>query len=307
VILRRRNADLAREYRVAGEAAAAVAEVKPEAAADRQAAAFFDIDNTVMRGASMFHIARGLARRQLFRAGEVADFAWKQTKFVLSGSENLDDMREATEAALQFVKGRRVKDVLAFGEEIFEERMMQKLWPGTLAMAQEHLDQGQRVWLVSATPVELASIIADRLGLTGALGTVAEIIDGVYTGRLVGLPLHGPAKAEAVSALAAREELDLSRCSAYSDSSNDIPLLSIVGFPCAVNPDRRLGEHARTHGWQVRDYRRRTRVRNIRRPLMLGAANRLALGSGFTGSRGNESDPHESIAGEATDRHTHDD
>jgi phosphoserine phosphatase len=87
------------------------------------------------------------------------------------------------------------------------------------------------------------------------LGTVAEVRDGRYTGRLVGEPLHGLAKVEAVRALAQREGLDLTRCAAYSDSANDIPLLSLVGHPCAVNPDWRLRAHARAQGWQIRDYR----------------------------------------------------
>ena len=73
--------------------------------------------------------------------------------------------------------------------------MAHRIWPGTRALAQMHLDQGQRVWLVTAAPIEIARIIARRLGLTGALGTVAEHVDGVYTGRLVGDMLHGPAKA----------------------------------------------------------------------------------------------------------------
>ena len=133
--------------------------------------------------------------------------------------------------------------------------MAHRIWPGTRALAQLHLDQGQRVWLVTAAPIEIAQIIARRLGLTGAMGTVAEHVDGVYTGRLVGDMLHGPAKAEAVKALAAREGLDLARCSAYSDSYNDLPMLSLVGDPCAINPDARLRAHAREQGWRVRDYR----------------------------------------------------
>ena len=98
-------------------------------------------------------------------------------------------------------------------------------------------------------------MISNRLGLTGALGTVSETVDGVYTGRLVGEPLHGPAKAEAVKALAEREHLDLARCSAYSDSANDIPMLSMVGHPVAVNPDADLRREARRRGWEVRDFR----------------------------------------------------
>ena len=126
--------------------------------------------------------------------------------------------------------------------------MAHRIWPGTRALAQMHLDQGQRVWLVTAAPIEIAQIIARRLGLTGAMGTVAEHVDGVYTGRLVGDMLHGPAKAEAIKALAAREGLDLRRCSAYSDSSNDLPMLELVGDPCAINPDAKLRAHARAAG-----------------------------------------------------------
>ncbi len=67
--------------------------------------------------------------------------------------------------------------------------------------------------------------------------------------------LHGPAKADAVRSLAAREDLDLARCSAYSDSYNDLPMLELVGDPCVINPDGRLRDHARAKGWRVRDYR----------------------------------------------------
>src|SRR5690606_41600873 len=101
----------------------------------------------------------------------------------------------------------------------------------------------------------LARTTAGRLGLTAAIGTVAEHVDGAYTGRLVGDPRDGPAKAEAVVARAERESLDLARCPAYSDSFNDLPMLSLVGDPCAINPDRRLREYARAHGWRIRDYR----------------------------------------------------
>ncbi len=167
----------------------------------------------------------------------------------------MNNVHEARETALSFAAGHTVAELTTIGEEVFDEVMAAKVWPGTRALAQMHLDAGQRVWLVTATPVEVASVIAKRLGLTGALGTVAETEDGVYTGRLVGEILHGQAKAQAVTALAEREGLDLGACSAYSDSANDIPLLSLVGHPCAINPDARLRAHAREHGWRVRDYR----------------------------------------------------
>jgi len=93
------------------------------------------------------------------------------------------------------------------------------------------------------------------MGLTGALGTTAEHTDGVYTGRLKGDLLHGPAKAEAVRALVFEHGFDLAHCFAYSDSYNDLPLLSLVGHPCAVNPDSRLRAYAEEQDWQVQDYR----------------------------------------------------
>jgi HAD superfamily hydrolase (TIGR01490 family) len=223
--------------------------------ADPEVAAFFDVDNTLMQGASIFHLARGLYRRRFFTTREIASAAWKQMKFRVVGSEDPDHVADAQASALAFIEGHTVLELEQLGEEIFDEAMAARIWPGTRALAQLHLDQGQRVWLVTAAPIEIAGIIAQRLGLTGALGTVAEHVDGVYTGRLVGSMLHGPAKAEAVSALAEREGLDLARCSAYSDSANDLPMLSLVGHAFAINPDARLRVHARREGWRVYDYR----------------------------------------------------
>ena len=241
----------------AGRAAAAAAEVEAELQVplDPGAAAFFDVDNTVMQGASIFHLARGLYARDFFTARDIGRFAWQQAKFRLLGREDMDNVHEAREAALSFAAGHTVAELTSIGEQVFDEVMAAKVWPGTRALAQMHLNAGQRVWLVTATPVEVATVIAKRLGLTGALGTVAETEDGVYTGRLVGEILHGEAKAEAVTALADRERLELGSCSAYSDSANDIPMLSLVGHPCAINPDARLRAHARERGWRVRDYR----------------------------------------------------
>lgn len=261
-------------YRASGQAAAAAAN---PAAAPSTAAAFFDVDNTIMRGASLFHFAAGLARRNYFKPREIFGFGLKQVKFVVSGSEDLEDMASATEAALSFVEGRSVEELVRLGEEIFDDTMVDKLIPGTLALAQGHIDAGQQVWLVTATPVELATLFAKRLGLTGALGTVSEVRNGVYTGHLDGPPLHGLAKAEAIRALAVREGLDLAECSAYSDSSNDIPMLSAVGHPVAVNPDPTLRSHARANDWQIRDFRRRAQVREYAAPAAAGAGG-IALG-----------------------------
>jgi HAD superfamily hydrolase (TIGR01490 family) len=180
-------------------------------------------------------------------------------------------MNSAQATALTFIEGRSVAEIQLIGEEIFDELISHRIWPGTRALTQMHLHAGQRVWLVTASPVDLARTIAARLGLTGALGTVAEIRDGRYTGRLSGNLLHGAAKAEAVTALAAVEGLDLERCSAYSDSANDIPMLELVGHPCAVNPDAALRSHAKANGWRIRDYRTHRKAAKIGLPTAAGA------------------------------------
>jgi HAD superfamily hydrolase (TIGR01490 family) len=264
---------------MAGQASAAAAEVEAALATppDFAAAAFFDVDNTVMQGASIFHLARGLHRRKFFTTGDIVKAAWDQAYFRIVGVERATVVASARESALSFIAGHRVEEVEALGEEIFDEAMAHRIWPGTRALAQIHLDRGERVWLVTAAPVEIATTIAHRLGLTGALGTVAEHIDGVYTGRLVGDLLHGQAKAEAVAALADREGLDLARCSAYSDSANDLPLLTLVGDPCAVNPDARLRDHARRNGWRVRDYRTGRKAAKV--GLLAAAGAGAATGS----------------------------
>ncbi|MEW9527681.1 HAD family hydrolase [Microbispora sp. NPDC049125] len=272
-LLRRRE-----EAEIAGEVAAAAAVTTPAATPDPAAAAFFDVDNTIIRGASIYHFARGLAARGLFTSQDLMKFALGQALFRIRGNENPEHIAKAKEMALAFVAGIKVDEVVRLGEEIYDEVMADRVWTGTRALAQAHLDAGQRVWLVTATPVELARVIAQRLGLTGALGTVAETTEGAYTGRLVGDLLHGPAKAEAVRALARREGLDLSRCSAYSDSANDLPMLSLVGHPYAINPDSELREHAEESGWEVRDFRTGRKATMIGLPI---AATAGAIAGGI--------------------------
>jgi len=234
-------------------------------------AAFFDVDNTMMQGASIYYFARGLAKRRYFTTSDLARMAWKQLRFRLMAAEHSGDIATTREAALAFIAGWKVEDIARLSEEIFDELMADKIWSGTRALADLHLAAGERVWLVTAAPVELGTVIASRLGLTGALGTVAQIRDGQYTGKLVGDMLHGPAKAVAIKALAAAEGLDLFKCTAYSDSINDIPMLSTVGNAVAVNPDSALRRTAKLNGWEIRDFRTGRKAAKVALPVALGA------------------------------------
>jgi len=255
----------------AGAASAAAAEViAPPPEMNPAAAAFFDVDNTLMRGASIYHFARGLAARNMFTPLDLIKMTWVQVAYRLRGKEDSGHIDAVRQSALAFVADHTVADIVELGEQIYDETMAQRIWQGTRDLALRHLAAGERVWLVTATPVELANILSSRLGLTGALGTVAETRDGVYTGALVGGLLHGEAKAAAVRALAAREGLDLSLCSAYSDSANDLPMLQLVGHPHVVNPDSRLRAEARQQGWPVHDFRSGRRATLIALPVAAG-------------------------------------
>ncbi|MEE6175526.1 HAD family hydrolase [Mycobacterium sp. 050134] len=246
---------------------------RPQPPVDLTAAAFFDVDNTLVQGSSAVHFGRGLAARNYFTYRDVLGFIYAQAKFQLLGKENSDDVAAGRRKALAFIEGRSVDELVSLGEEIYDEIIADKVWAGTRALTQMHLDAGQQVWLITATPYELAATIARRLGLTGALGTVAESVDGVFTGRLVGDILHGTGKAHAVRSLAIREGLNLKRCTAYSDSYNDVPMLSLVGTAVAINPDARLRTLARERGWEIRDFR------TARKAARIGVPSALALGA----------------------------
>lgn len=220
----------------------------------RPTAAFFDVDNTMMRGASLFALARKMYRHQAFSMRQILWFLLHQLRFAARG-ESLVDIRAIRDKALTLAQGFPVAEMLTLADEIYDEFIEAKIWPGTRAIAEQHVHAGRQVWLVTATPLEVASVMARRLGLTGALGTSVEHVDGFYTGRLVGEILHGQAKADAIKALAVLEGFDLADCWGYSDSYNDVPLLEAVGHPVAINPDGKLRLHAKQRTWPVYDFR----------------------------------------------------
>ena len=225
-----------------------------ETAATRTGAAFFDVDNTMMRGASLFPLARKMYSHKAFSLRQILWFLAHQLRFAARG-EHLGDIKAIRDRALTLVEGFPVAEMQSLADEIYDEFIESKIWPGTRAIAEQHLHAGRKVWLVTATPLEVASVMAHRLGLSGALGTTVEHVDGAYTGRLVGEILHGPAKAAGVRELAEAEGLDLGECWGYSDSHNDIPLLEAVGHPVAINPDAKLRLHARRRNWPIYDFR----------------------------------------------------
>ncbi|THG31064.1 HAD family hydrolase [Naasia lichenicola] len=215
-------------------------------------AAFFDVDNTLLRGASLFHLGKGARRRGIVTLPMLARFAVKAASFMLVG-ENRHHLEQVRIQALEVIKGQTRADLRGLAEEIYEKYLARAIWPETLGLAHDHISKGHQVWLVTSTPDFLANVIAERLGLTGAMGTPLETEDDVYTGQLSGPLMHGSGKADAVALTASHIGAPLGECWAYSDSANDIPLLTLCGNRIAVNPDRTLRRHAVASGWSIMD------------------------------------------------------
>lgn len=219
-------------------------------------AAFFDVDNTLIRGSSSFLFGKAAFKNKFFSRRDFWNFAWHQARFIARG-ETAKTLEEIKDRALGLIAGHRVEELADMTEMVYDDYISTKLWPETVRLAKEHIAAGREVWLVTATPIEIAEIMAHKLGLTGGLGTIVERKDGILTGKLTGKPLHGKAKAKAIKALAKDRNISLKRSYAYSDSHNDLPMLTRVGHPVCVNPDKILTKHAKAAGWKILDFKKR--------------------------------------------------
>ncbi len=228
----------------------------PEAKPRKIEAAFFDVDNTILRGSSSFLFGKAAYDRKFFKRGDFWNFAWHQFRFITKG-ENANMLASIQDRALGLIAGRKVADLHALSDVVYEDYIQPKLWPETVRLAKGHIKAGREVWLITAAPLEIAEVLAKRLGLTGGLGTVIESKDGVFTGHIEGKPLHGKAKAKAIRALAKARNISLKHSFAYSDSHNDLPMLTLIGHAVAINPDLILRNHANAAGWKIYNFKRR--------------------------------------------------
>jgi HAD superfamily hydrolase (TIGR01490 family) len=218
--------------------------------------AFFDVDNTITRGSTLYFLGKGMYNRGFFTKRDIGAWVLANIRFRMTGTEKSEVISRFQKAATDFIGGHDVKEIRIIGEQIYSEFVSPSIWQGTIELAKEHLSSGDEVWLVTASPEDFANLIAERLGFTGAIGTKAEIKDGKYTGNLNGKLLHGKEKAIAITELTKARGINLQNCFAYSDSHNDLPLLSAVGHPRAINPDAKLRIIAFAQSWPVHDFRR---------------------------------------------------
>jgi HAD superfamily hydrolase (TIGR01490 family) len=216
-----------------------------------QAAAFFDLDRTLLRRSSAlalapaFRAAGLISRRQLAKAA-----AW-QVMFMLRGAGH-EAVKRAAEDGLVILRGFSPDELRALVAGSMERVLRPLVYSESLDLVERHRRRGEPVYIVSATLQEIVQAIADDLGFDGALGTICEVEDGVYTGRAL-RALHADAKARCIREL----DYDLDSSTAYSDSHTDLPFLEAVGHPVAVNPDRTLRRIANEREWPVLEFGRR--------------------------------------------------
>jgi HAD superfamily hydrolase (TIGR01490 family) len=219
----------------------------------KNTAAFFDVDNTLVRGSTAFLYAKVAIEIGVFKRTDIWRMSLEQLRFIWRG-ENNDRLANIKDRGLSLIAGASRDDMHSLMQKVWEKEIQRKVWPEMVDIVQHHLSQGREVWLLTASPQELGELIAKNIGATGALGTVVDHKDGIMTGKLVGPPLHGIEKAKAARKLAKQRHLSLRRSWAYSDSRNDLPLLTLVKHPVAVNPDKILKRHARLANWQILNF-----------------------------------------------------
>jgi HAD superfamily hydrolase (TIGR01490 family) len=221
----------------------------PVAADAARAAAFFDLDRTLMTGSSGIFFAKAAFESGMISRGRLVRDLLENLRFRLRGStdERADSVRERV--------GELVADVPVRELERLTPRVLAgvlpRVYPEMLARAYQHQEEGRRVYIVTAALQEMADLLARVLVFDGGLGSRLEVCDGRYTGRAGGPFNYREGKVAAMRELAEREGIDLNASYAYSDSESDLPMLRAVGHAVVVNPDPELTRIAREKGWEV--------------------------------------------------------
>ncbi|WP_460699637.1 HAD-IB family hydrolase [Nocardia thraciensis] len=212
-------------------------------------AAFFDLDKTVIAKSSAFVFSKPFFDQGLLNRRTVLESSYAHFLFLLSGADH-DQMERMREHLTKMCAGWDVGQVKAIVAETLHELVDPLIYAEAADLIADHKIRGHDVVIVSASGEEIVGPIAAALGATHTAATRMVVADGRYTGA-VDFYCYGEGKVEAIHRLAAAEGYDLARCYAYSDSITDLPMLSAVGHPTAVNPDRNLRREAASRGWPV--------------------------------------------------------
>jgi HAD superfamily hydrolase (TIGR01490 family) len=246
----------------------------------RRAAAFFDVDRTLLRGSSLLHVARPMRRAGLLPARAMLHSLVMQARFSMHGFDETQ-IRDAVRGVGALVDGIEVDRLHRFATQTVPRHVLPRVYSEARARIEWHHRRGDLVFLVSSSPSEFIDELGGLLGVDGVAATLAEVRDGRYTGRIIRF-CHGPAKAAAVRELAQTHHVDLARSYAYGDSFvSDLAMLEQVGMPICVNPDRALADVAAERGWRVERFQRTPPVGAVtlrRLPRRLVSASRPMIG-----------------------------
>lgn len=225
--------------------------------ADARAAAFFDLDRTLISGSSSYYFGIAAWRDGLIPLRDLVSDAAHALAFKLFGAT---DERSAgvRDRILQAVAGAQQADLLALNEDIVPQ-ILDRIRPESRALVDMHHDAGRDCWIVSASPIEMVDPLARALGMEGGIGTRSTVVAGRYTGELDGPFVYGDGKATAIANLAEERGYDLRLSYAYSDSVSDLPMMEMCGHPVAVNPDGALANVANQRGWPIVVFARRVK------------------------------------------------
>jgi HAD superfamily hydrolase (TIGR01490 family) len=214
-----------------------------------RAAAFFDLDKTLMAGSSGIFFARAAYETGMITRGRLARDAYENLRFRLRGStdERADDVRRRVG---EMIAGVRVRDLERLSPRVLAG-VLPRLYPEMLARAYAHQDAGMPVYILTAASQEMADLLAHVLAFDGGLGSRSEIVDGRYTGRPAGPFNYREGKVLSMREVAERDGIDLDASFAYSDSESDLPMLRAVRHAVVVNPDADLRSIAAEEGWEV--------------------------------------------------------
>jgi HAD superfamily hydrolase (TIGR01490 family) len=221
-------------------------------------AAFFDLDRTLIAGSSAFVFARAARDAGHIRLQDFVPDVVRAVRFRFFGSSD-ESSTGVRDRILAGVGGMQQSDLVGLNEIVLPE-LLGLIRPEARALLEQHHRAGRETWIVSASPIEIVEPLATALGMTGGIGTRAEVDNGIYTGRLEGPFCYGEGKAEAISRLAEERGINLAESWSYSDSMSDVPMMEIVGHAVAVNPDTELAGLSRARGWPVVIFAQRSKM-----------------------------------------------
>ncbi len=222
-------------------------------------AAFFDLDKTIISRSSSLALSRPMYRAGMVSRGALLRGAYAQLVYLLVGADE-KKLERLKEGMLALTKGWERSQVELLVQDVIIDVIDPFVYQEALDLMELHRSERRRIYIVSSSPEEVVRPLARHFGVSGVLATRAKVVDGRYTGELA-FYCAGEGKADAIRALADRVGIDLEGSYAYSDSISDLPMLSAVGHPVAVNPDRELRREAEQRGWDVREFRRPVRLR----------------------------------------------